>query len=286
MNSESAIGSIAPVAPIDRSEINRANAQHSTGPRTPEGTVRSGGTAANQRYERSRSNALKHNLYAQVLIPAGARLDDDPDAFASLHASLRKRYAPEDELEERMVERLALQWCRLDRLCIHAQQRLADDLTPRVNPDLVALGFDPIPEAKEPVDALLRCESVSAAEARLERSISRLLKDLAFLARYRQRAQETGVERQAKAKAKGERADPPLHERTQKPESEARNEPSAPQEGNPSCGSRPAPATPGTGSAGPINEAWLSPYEIERRRRLGWKPAPDPQPKTGDQPAA
>jgi hypothetical protein len=237
-------------------------------------------------------------------------LEDDPEAFAFLHASLLARYAPEDELEEKMVERLALLWCRLDRVSIHAQHRLAEDLTPRVDPDRVAMGFDAIPEAKEPVDALLRCESVCAAEARLERSISRLLRDLDFLARFRNRSQRDAhrptPDRQDREPRQGvgelmqsglaPTASPvdaawavaasgpnpagreeiaAAGDKPANPEGTARNATSG--EGDQAPAGQPASVAPGVGPAVYAHEAWLPAYEIERRRRLGWKPAPDIQ---------
>ena len=55
-------------ADVARAERNRRNAQHSTGPRTPEGRACSA------------QNATKHGLYAKSLVIRG----EDPDALHAL----------------------------------------------------------------------------------------------------------------------------------------------------------------------------------------------------------
>ena len=85
--------------PTDRTEINRANAQLSTGPKTEEGK------------QRSRFNARKHNLTGQTLISSEEDLQNYFDCSARLIADLR----PEGEFEKRLAQSLAdAQW-QLDR---------------------------------------------------------------------------------------------------------------------------------------------------------------------------
>ena len=78
---------------------NRANAQHSTGPRTPAGI------------EACKLNALKHGLTAQHAVIPG----EDPAAYEALRASFIDTYAPADEAEAMLVERLSISWWKLRR---------------------------------------------------------------------------------------------------------------------------------------------------------------------------
>lgn len=83
---------------------NRANAQRSTGPRTPAGKAR------------SRWNTLTHGALAQALIPPALEGLESRAAFDELLASLRVSLAPASPLEEMLVERIAVSYWRLARL--------------------------------------------------------------------------------------------------------------------------------------------------------------------------
>ena len=74
-----------------RRDINRANAQLSTGPRTPTGKCTSS------------RNALKHGLAAGTLIIPG----EDPAAFESLLESLLTEHQPANTTEELLVHQMA-----------------------------------------------------------------------------------------------------------------------------------------------------------------------------------
>jgi hypothetical protein len=144
-----------------RAAANRANARRSTGPRTPEGKARSS------------QNALKLGLFARSLGRAAAPLLGEEYAeFEALLADLQDRYAPEGAEEEWMVDRMASLWWRLARLTTHAQAYLRRRLG----------------EGAIPLFILKEVESIGPEEARLERALQRLRKDLAFLQRYRQDA--------------------------------------------------------------------------------------------------
>jgi hypothetical protein len=71
------------MASLAQITANRANAAHSTGPRTPEGKARSA------------SNAIRHGLTAATLIVR----DDEHDAFESLRSSLIEELAPVGAIE-------------------------------------------------------------------------------------------------------------------------------------------------------------------------------------------
>jgi hypothetical protein len=78
---------------------NRANAQKSTGPATPEGKARSS------------RNSFKHGLYSKQLV-VGAEEAAELDA---LKAKLRAEHQPINETEEILVNELAEQFWRLRR---------------------------------------------------------------------------------------------------------------------------------------------------------------------------
>jgi hypothetical protein len=78
---------------------NRANAQHSTGPKTEEGK------------QRTRLNASRHNLTGQVT----AMTPEDRKAHDAFSAGLIKSMAPEGELELQLAQRIATDSWRLNR---------------------------------------------------------------------------------------------------------------------------------------------------------------------------
>jgi len=83
---------------------NRANAQRSTGPRTPEGKAI------------SRYNALKHGVLAKAIIPdALANLESQED-FDQLLIALGDYFAPSGAMEELLVQQVAVAYWRLARL--------------------------------------------------------------------------------------------------------------------------------------------------------------------------
>lgn len=84
-------GQAAAAASSTRVEINRANAEHSTGPRTPEGKLASS------------RNSLKHGLAsAQLIIPG-----EDPAAFDALLADLLHDHQPANPTEQLLVQEMA-----------------------------------------------------------------------------------------------------------------------------------------------------------------------------------
>src|SRR5438874_274357 len=83
----------------DRAEINRRNAQRSTGPRTAAGK------------DRSRFNALKHGLTARTPVLPG----EDPEAFQSRIEAFVTFLGPENELEQYLAESAAQSSWQLDR---------------------------------------------------------------------------------------------------------------------------------------------------------------------------
>jgi hypothetical protein len=78
---------------------NRANAQHSTGPKTPEGKAAS-----------SQNSARHHLTSKQVVIPG-----EDPAAFDAHRADLIASLKPANAIESELVEELAANSWRLKR---------------------------------------------------------------------------------------------------------------------------------------------------------------------------
>jgi len=83
-----------------RAAINRANAEKSTGPRTPEGK------------QRSRMNAFKHNLTGQSLILQ----EDELESYQRLSKTFLSDLQPKDELERQMVQKIIDTNFRLNRI--------------------------------------------------------------------------------------------------------------------------------------------------------------------------
>src|SRR5580700_8268317 len=84
----------------DRTAINRANSQHSTGPRTDRGK------------QRSSLNALRHGLTAaSPVLPS-----EDRAAYDSLRRQFRDEYQPATPTESQLVQELADTSWRLNRI--------------------------------------------------------------------------------------------------------------------------------------------------------------------------
>lgn len=83
-----------------RAEINRANAQLSTGPRTPQGKARSS------------QNSFKHGLYSKHLVMPG----EDPAELDSLKAGLIAEHQPVNDTESILVNELAEHFWRIRRM--------------------------------------------------------------------------------------------------------------------------------------------------------------------------
>jgi hypothetical protein len=82
---------------------NRANAAHSTGPRTEEGKAR------------SRLNAIKHGLLATEAANFGVEGEAARNAFESFSDRLENYYRPRGPIEEILVQKIAIATWRLKR---------------------------------------------------------------------------------------------------------------------------------------------------------------------------
>jgi hypothetical protein len=88
-------------SPIDRAEINKANAQHSTGPKTKSGK------------QRSSLNALRHGLTGQIIVlPC-----DDLEAYQHHVQNFTAEFRPQGATESQLVQSLADTAWRQNRVC-------------------------------------------------------------------------------------------------------------------------------------------------------------------------
>ncbi len=116
----------------DRAEINRRNAQKSTGPRTAAGK------------ERSRFNAVKHGMTAKTLVLPG----EDPEALQHRLDGWTESLKPRNDLEQYLVERAVRVSWQLDRADRAEVARLTGlirddefrDSRSQVSVEVVALG--------------------------------------------------------------------------------------------------------------------------------------------------
>ncbi len=127
---------------------NAANAQHSTGPRTPEGKARSS------------QNATQHGLTSTRLIVR----EDEREEFEELQTSLREEVHPEGALEQDIFTQLLHASWNLRRLRRLEAEQFVDGVDPLT---------DPAKQAE--MDRLARYQ------ARHERSYYRALKELRTL---------------------------------------------------------------------------------------------------------
>jgi hypothetical protein len=94
---------------------NRANAQHSTGPKTAAGKAHSS------------SNSYKHGLCAQHLVRPGPEGARDQEAYQKLASRVWNHYQPEGIIEEFLVEKIVTEMVRYARIIGHEQRFLGHE---------------------------------------------------------------------------------------------------------------------------------------------------------------
>ncbi len=102
-------------AEINRAQINQANAQHSTGPKSAEGK------------KKSSMNALRHGLTGQLVVMP----DEDREIYQSHLQSFHDEYHPQGATEENLVQALADVSWRLNRVAALESNLLSISYTPR-----------------------------------------------------------------------------------------------------------------------------------------------------------
>jgi len=141
-------------AALYRAAVNRANAQHSTGPRTEAGK------------QRSSLNSLRHGLTAHtVVLPS-----EDPAQYETLRRQFFDEYQPATSTETQLVQELIDTAWRLNRIPL-----LETDLLARVTPnppnEQAAIAFDI-------VDAHRLIANLNLQGARLSRQFQKALDKL------------------------------------------------------------------------------------------------------------
>jgi hypothetical protein len=111
---------------LDRAAINRANSQHSTGPRTESGK------------QRSSQNALRHGLTSHTaVLPT-----EDQSAYEQHRRQFENEYQPATPTESQLVQQLADTSWRLNRIPFLEADLLAEVPSPQpLIPQLAALGL-------------------------------------------------------------------------------------------------------------------------------------------------
>jgi hypothetical protein len=151
--------SASPIAPIDRAAINRANSQHSTGPRTESGK------------QRSSLNALRHGLTARsAVLPS-----EDPAAYENHRRQFVDEYQPATPTESQLVGELADTSWRLNRIPL-----LEADLLTRADIDIL--------------DAHRLLNSLSVQSQRLSRQFQKALDQLRDIQADRRRRERRDLD--------------------------------------------------------------------------------------------
>src|ERR1022692_3087918 len=110
----------------DRAATNRANSQHSTGPRTDAGK------------QRSSQNALRHGLTARIAVLPS----EDQAAYESHCRNFENEYQPATATETQLVQELADTSWRLNRIPILEASLIAEVPSPQsLVPQLACLGL-------------------------------------------------------------------------------------------------------------------------------------------------
>jgi hypothetical protein len=138
---------------IQRTAINRANAQHSTGPRSEAGK------------QRSALNALTHGLTASTAVLPS----EDPAAFEQHHRQFENEYRPATPTETQLVHELADTSWRLNRI-----------------PLLEAGLLSPAPSPETPAPAVAALATLGLHGHRLSRQFQKTLNLLRELQAERQ----------------------------------------------------------------------------------------------------
>jgi hypothetical protein len=182
-----------PNTEVNRAEINRANAQHSTGPKTEEGKLRSS------------LNALRHGLTGQVVVMR----DEDMQAYQRHVLSFNDEYNPQGATEAHLVQALADAAWRQNRaaaLETNLISGLAGYQGPRTELD------DAICNSKSLEMRIKQLSILSVHSQRLSRQFERTEKHLRELQQLRKEQEKKEMEKlldiMETYESKGERYDP------------------------------------------------------------------------------
>jgi len=137
-----------------RAAVNRANSQHSTGPRTEPGK------------QRSSLNALRHGLTAQTaVLPT-----EDPDAYQRHIQQFLDEYQPATPTETQLVHEIANTAWRLNRIPLLEAELLSQNPNPQsLIPQLATLGLHGSRLSRQFQKALEQLRDIQEERRRLER---------------------------------------------------------------------------------------------------------------------
>ncbi len=152
---------------INRAEINRSNAQHSTGPRTETGK------------QRSSQNAISHGLTARTAVLSS----EDPAAYQRHCRQFMDEYQPANATETQLVKEIADTSWRLNRIPLLEADILNRAQSPAPSPE---------PPAFDIVDAHRLLAGLGLHGARLSRQFQKAfdqLRDIQFERLQRERSE-------------------------------------------------------------------------------------------------
>ena len=140
----------------DHSEINKANAQHSTGPNTEAGK------------QRSSLNALRHGLTGQLVVLP----NEDHQLYESHKKAFRDEYQPQGVTEENLVHALADASWRLNRVA-------------PLETNLLSIAYSPADLVQGLLDQAKAMANLSLHSQRLSRQFERTVTQLRALQQTR-----------------------------------------------------------------------------------------------------
>jgi hypothetical protein len=137
-----------------RASVNRANSQHSTGPRTESGK------------QRSSLNALRHGLTAQTaVLPT-----EDPETYQRHIQQFLDEYQPATPTETQLVHEIANTAWRLNRIPFLEAELLSQNPSPQtLIPQLATLGLHGSRLSRQFQKALDQLRDIQEERRRLER---------------------------------------------------------------------------------------------------------------------
>ncbi len=143
-----------PPIPNPRTRANRANALHSTGPRTEAGK------------QRSSLNALRHGLTARTaVLPT-----EDPEAYQRHIQQFLDEYAPANATETQLVHEIANTAWRLNRIPFLEAELLSQNPSPQtLIPMLASLGLHGSRLSRQFQKAIDQLRDIQEERRRLER---------------------------------------------------------------------------------------------------------------------
>jgi hypothetical protein len=161
-----------------RTAINRANAQHSTGPKTAEGK------------QRSSLNALRHGLTGQLVVMP----NEDAEAYQALLTAFTAEYQPVGPTESTLVQALADTSWRLSRVAALETNLLALGITTAT---AVTDAPQPVQDALAIAATLERkpkaLSNLSMHSQRLSRQFERTIAQLKELQKTRRAEEQSAV---------------------------------------------------------------------------------------------